>query len=338
MGAQPAPGVVRLLEGAGAFARVGEEAAAIGARALIVSPAHPDTREVALLQDLGARLRAARVGSHPFPRVPRPGTALDACLRLAAEAARESRCRLVVGLGDTEPLQVARWAAGSALLPSLVVPTVVGYGPADSGRSCPLPDVLISDPATCRGSAPRRTAVVGLQFLTGLLERYAGNGAAALVAEAELAIEEGMRLLIDALPAAIATSDDPAPRVQLALATARAAEGMAAAGPGPTPIELAVMRLPRGGSDVVDLRAMVLPAAMESCGDAPAALNRERVARFGRQVLGIREADDGRAASWAAGGIQQWVRNLGFATRLPAGSTGAGPDPALREILSRTED
>jgi len=329
---------VRILEGAGAFARVGEEAASLGARALIVSPAHPDAHEIALLQDLGSRLRVARVGSHPFPRVPRPGTALDACLRLAAEAARESRCRLVVGLGDAEPLQVARWAAGAALLPSLILPTAVGYGPADAGRACPLPDVLISDPAVCRGSAPRRTAVVGLQFLAALLERYAGNGASPLPAEADLALEEAMRRLVDALPRAIQASDDPAPRVQLALATARAAEGMAAAGPGPTPIELAVMRLPRGGTEVATLRAAVLPAMMEACGDPPAGLSRERVARFGRQVLLIREADDGRAASWAAGGIQQWVRNLGFATRLPAGSVGAGSDPALGAILSRPED
>jgi len=312
VGAHPAPAAVRILEGAGAFARVGEEAAAIGARALIVSPAQPDAREAALLRDLGGKLRTARVGSHPFPRVPRPGTSLDACLRLAAEAARESRCRLVVGLGDAEPLQVARWAAGSALIPSVVVPTAVGYGPADAGRACPLPDVLISDPTACRGSAPRRTAVVGLQFFAALLDRYAGNGAPPIAPEVDRVLEEAMRRLVDALPKAIGSIDDAGPRIDLALATARAAEGMAAAGPGPAPIELAVMRLPRGSAEVAALLAAVLPAMMEACGDAPGALGRERVARFGRQVLGIREADDGRAASWAAGGIQQWVRNLGF--------------------------
>ena len=103
-------------------------------------------------------------------------------------------------------------------------------------------------------------------------------------------------------------------------------------------IELAVMRLPRGNADVVALRAAVLPAAMEACGDPPAPLSRERIARFGRQVLAIREADDGRAASWAAGGIRQWVRSLGFATRLPAGSVGAGLDPALGAILGGLEN
>jgi len=335
VGALPAPASVRILQGSGASARVGEEAAAIGARALIVSPAHPEAREVALLQDLAARLREARVGSHPFPRVPRPGTALDACLRLAAEAARESRCRLVVGIGDAEPLLVARWAAGSALLPSLIVPTAVGYGPVDAGQACPLPDVLVIDPSACRGSAPRRTAAVGLQFLAGLIDRYAGNGAPPLAADPERALETAMRKVVDALPAAVQGTDDPGPRMELALATALAAEGMAAAGLGPSPIELAVMRLPRGGADVVALRAAMLPALMDGCGDAPAALSRERVARFGRQVLGIREADDGRAASWAAGGIQQWVRGLGFATRLPAGSVGAGSDPALGAIIDR---
>jgi alcohol dehydrogenase YqhD (iron-dependent ADH family) len=198
--------------------------------------------------------------------------------------------------------------------------------------------VLISDPAVCRGSAPRRTAVVGLQFFAALLERYAGNGAPPTPPEADLALEEAMRRLVDALPRAIAASDDAGPRLDLALATARAAEGMAAAGVGPTPIELAVMRLPRGSADVAVLRAAVLPALMEACGDAPAALSSQRVARFGRQVLGIREADDGRAASWAAGGIRQWVRNLGFATHLPAGALSTGSDPTLRSLFGRPED
>ncbi len=64
---------VRLLVGAGALARLGDEAAAIGARALVVSPAYPDPHEASVVAEVGRVLRAARLGHHPFPRVRRPG-------------------------------------------------------------------------------------------------------------------------------------------------------------------------------------------------------------------------------------------------------------------------
>jgi alcohol dehydrogenase class IV len=322
---------VRVLAGPSALDRAGEEAAALGSRSLVVSAALREPREEAVLAGLRRALQAAGVGQQQFPRVPRDDEPLGQAAALGAEGAREGRCRLVIGVGDDPVLDVARAAAGGAWLPSLVVPTVLGYGRAAASDAHPLPDVLILDPAACGGSPPRRTASRGVALLAGLLEAYAGDAGGAWDAP----LEQAMRGLVDELPRAVGSPDDPAPRAGLAAAVGQAAEGMALRGSAPAAVEPLWRALVVGGAEPDAARAALLPAAIEVSAARGAPLRADRVARFGRQVLGIREADDGRAAQWAAGGVRQWLRNLGFAARLVVGEHDAGArGETMRAIVS----
>ena len=333
MKSEAAESGVRVVQGIGALDSVGSEAAALGSRALIVSPAGPEVREASLLLEIADALRGARVGQQPFPRVRRAGEPIAATLASAAEAAREGRCRLVIGLGDHEALDVARSAAAQAWIPSLLIPTGVGYGtPAVTGQ-LPSPDVLILDPRAGQGSPPRRTAGLGLGLFCGLIGRLASADPPA-DAPAE-GLEAGLRALIDELPTVVRSPELPGPRVALAAGIGPAADAVSRLSPGSTPFEDLLGRIRRGGGDLGAAHAALLPAALESCGGGQPPLSRAGVARFGRHVLGIREEDDGRAALWAAGGVRQWVKSLGFGTRLPARTVVSGvEDDVLREILA----
>ena len=144
-----------------------------------------------------------------------------------------------------------------------------------------------------------------------------------------------MRSMIDHLPPAVRSPDDLTARIGLAAAAGRGVEGMAAARSGPAPLTALAGRLSRTTDDAAAARVALLPAMLEVCGGAGAGFDAARVARFGREVLGIREGDDGRAGTWASGGVRQWLRNLGFATRLAATREVPGDtDDNIRAILA----
>jgi alcohol dehydrogenase YqhD (iron-dependent ADH family) len=325
---------VRVQQGTDVLDRCGDEAAALGSRALLVSSARDEKRKAAVLERLGQLLRRAGVGIHPFPAVPPPGSPLDRCIAVAAEAARESRCRLVIGVGDHRSLQVARGAAAQAWLPSLLVPTAVGYGPPAPTDAYPMPDTLVLDPVVGAGSSAERTAELGVALFSGLLERHAGGGGSWPGEDLTVQLESALRLLVDFLPGAIADPDDLGARQKLVGAMACAVDAMTILGQGARPLEDMVLQLAGGARDADPLRAALLPAALELAADGRGPLDRSRVARFGRCVLEVREDDDGRAASWTAGGIRQWVLNLGLDPRLPAGRSTQERSEPLRALLA----
>jgi hypothetical protein len=326
----PSEETIRARHGDGVLELCGEEAAALGSRALVVSSHHAEPREVQAMEILSRVLRRARVGHHPFPHVPRPGSAMDGCVDLAAEAARESRCRLVIGLGCREPLNAAREAAGRALLPSVLLPTSVGYGDPRRSEHRPLPDVLLADSRLSLGSPPAVTSAQGLELFAALLERYAS-----MPQESDESLRRAMSLLVDSLPAAVAQPQDPGHRAALAEATARTVELLAVADPRYPPMKEMLRRLAPEGDVGVALLAGWIPALLEAGSEERGPLPRAMVARFGREILGVREEDDGRAATWAAGGIRQWILNLGMQPALTGGpATRARADEQLRSVLA----
>ncbi len=325
---------MRVRHGEGVLDLCGEEAAALGSRALVVSSHRLETRESHALELLVRVLRRVRVGHHPFPHVPDASMVSVETVGMAAEAARESRCRLVIGLGDREAMDVAREAAGRAMLPMLLLPTVVGYGDTADSERRPLPEVLIADARLSVGSPPGRTAELGLDLFAGLVERYAAQ-ADGLEPGAEEKLVNAMSRLVDALPAAIKAPHDMGPRAGLAEATVVAAEGMQVAGRGTTVIHDWSRRLAPSVVGRSSVLAGLLPALLEAGSEGRGPLDRGRVAEIGRRVLDVRETDEGRAASWAAGGIRQWIVNLGLKPELPgAAKVRARADDEMQETLA----
>jgi alcohol dehydrogenase class IV len=229
---------------------------------------------------------------------------------------------------------VARAAARQALLPSLLLPTAVGYGrPVDSDE-VPLPEILIVDSRLAAGSPPQRTAHLGMALYSAALEPYL-SAEPMLRDTVEVPLQKALGLLVDHLPRAVAAPDDPAPRAGLADATGLAARGLAAVGRRPQIVEEAARRLGAAGSAADDLRAGILTSLLKAGSEGRGPFPRERIAALGRAVLGVREPDDGRAASWAAGGIRQWVVNLGLEPALPAAvAARAAADEVLGTWMS----
>jgi len=327
---QPMEGL-RARHGEGALELCGEEAAALGSRALVVSSNHAEPRETAGLETMARVLRRARVGHHPFASVPRPGIALGRCVESAAEAARESRCRLVIGMGEGDTLNVAREAAGRTLLPCVLLPTSVGYGEPRGSQQRPLPEILIVDPRLAVGSAAGRLASQGLELFAALLEPYAAGPSAAV----KDLLPSALRLLVDSLPGAVAKPEVPSHRIGLAEATATAARVLSIAESRFAPMKEMLHRLvPDGPLDECVLPALI-PAVLAAGSDERGPFPRSRVAQLGREILGLCDDDDGRAASWAAGGIRQWILNLGLRPTLTgAPAVRVQQDEQLRAVFS----
>ncbi|MGD8377742.1 MAG: iron-containing alcohol dehydrogenase [Acidobacteriota bacterium] len=331
MKAEPSDAPVRVLRGPGALERCGEEAAALGSRALVVSSGRPDSRQEGLVERVRRLLQTARVGQRAFARVPRRGEPVDAARGMAPEAAREAHCSLVIGVGDDRVLDVARFAGGEAWLPTLLVPTVLGYGRPIPTDTFPLPDVLVLDAAAQVGAEPGATAAEAIVLLAGLLEAYAASDPG----PSDREVEEILRTLVEQAPRAVRQPGDPEPRGRLIEVAAGSSVVLASKGNTPRPVEDLAARLAGRQAGPDTLRGALLPAVLEvsAAGDRPLAA--ERVARFGREVLDINEEDHGRAAQWAAGGVRQWVRSLGMETRvsIPA-PRGASGDGVLLEVLA----
>jgi alcohol dehydrogenase class IV len=253
------------------------------------------------------------------------------CVELAAEAARESRCRLVMGLGEGDTLNAAREAAGRTLLPCLLLPTSVGYGEPRGSQQRPLPEILIVDPRLAVGSAPGRTAAQGLELFAALLEPYAAGPPA----EVQDLLPSALRLLVDSLPGAVNRPQNPSHRSGLAEATATAARVLGLVESRFPPMKELLRRLVPDGPVEEGVLAGMIPAVLAAGSEDKGPFPRSRVAQLGRQILGVREDDDGRAASWAAGGIRQWILNLGLQPTLTgAPAARAREDEQLRAVLA----
>jgi 1,3-propanediol dehydrogenase/alcohol dehydrogenase len=110
------PGVIHF--GWGAVEKVGEEAARLGRRALVVT-GRSAMKRTGVLDRVRAQLSRAHVESLVFDQVeadPR-GETVDA----GAELARREACDLVLGLGGGSPMDAARAIAAMAELPGSII-------------------------------------------------------------------------------------------------------------------------------------------------------------------------------------------------------------------------
>ncbi len=234
--------VDELLIGRGCFDRLGDVAAALGTRALIVTGTTA-MRETGVTDRARGLLEAAGLGSVLFEQIEGEPTAeqVDA----GRAACSDASCDLVVGLGGGSPVDAAkaiaalvyaeaptseyvrgRSADADRAVPCIAVPTTSGTGAEVT------PNAVISDPAgavkaSIRGAGvlpraalvdpdltitcpPGVTAASGMDALTQAIESYVSIHATPLTEALSFRAAE---LLLDNLPPAHRDGSDTAARL-----------------------------------------------------------------------------------------------------------------------------
>lgn len=255
--------VGRIVFGWGVADELGEIAASLGRRALVVVGSRT-LDQAGAVDRLASRLTARQVDVVVFRTRGEPDVELvDAGARQAVEAGRD----LVVGLGGGSALDAAKAIAGlaanggSALdymevvgqgrtltrpaLPVIAVPTTAGTG-AEVTRNAViaakdrafkasirsaylLPRVALVDPALTASLSPEVTASTGLDALTQLVEAFVSRRASPVT---EALAREGIRRASRSLPRAYGHGDDTAAREDMCLASLLSGIALANAGLG----------------------------------------------------------------------------------------------------------
>ena len=336
----------RIVFGRGSLEQVGEIAAGLGKKALLVAGAHLSaTGELARVEYQVAKkgLAFERFMVHGEPEV--------SLVDEAAGRARLLACDLVVAVGGGSVLDVGKAAAGLAVnggsvrdylegvgtgralkqrgLPFLAVPTTAGTGSEvtrnavvasrEEGfkKSIRSPLLLataaIVDPALTDSCPPAQTAASGLDALTQLIEPYVSTRANP--ATDALALE-GIRRARVALPRAFANGADAQARDDLALASVLGGLCLANAGLGAVHGIAAALgarfEVPHGLACACVLAATVEANihALERRGPTGAAL--ARFARLGEVLTDRTFGSTGEARAACVKFLQELCERLGI--------------------------
>jgi alcohol dehydrogenase len=346
---------VKLWFGNGMLSKLGEEAAALGHRALLVT-GRSSARASGLLDRATAILAAARVDCALFEEViPNP---TDELIDRGGALARSHGCDLVIGLGGgsamdsakgiavaaTHPYPIAQFLeagthgpariATAATLPTICVTTTSGtssqltpFAVATVGATRVknaiggphvYPRVAISDPELTLGKPPRVTAATGIDVLCHSVEGFINNITQPI---AELVAQRAIALVHEYLPAAVADGTDLAAREMMSQADVFAGYSLSNCGATVMhalehPISGLNPDVPHGEG----LAALLVPYARLFRHRDPA-----RFGRFaellGADITGLSEAD---AAERAAPAAEALLEMIGLKIRL----RDLGVDPA----------
>jgi len=236
----------RIVFGPGTLNKVGELAAGVGRRALVVTGRTP-ARAAPLLE----RLAAQELETVTYPVTGEPTVEV---VRAGVALAREAGCDLVVGFGGGSVLDTAKAISilltnggdpldylevigrGQPLtrpaLPCIAIPTTAGTG-AEVTRNAVLaspehqvkvslrsplmlPRLALVDPELTLTLPPAVTASTGLDALTQVIEPYVSNRPNPLV---DAVCREGLRRAARSLRRAYERGDDASAREDMALAS-----------------------------------------------------------------------------------------------------------------------
>ena len=257
----------RVRFGRGGIAKLGQAAAALGRRAMLVGYRDRTGLEETYGRAVESLSKAGVEVVEFFQVVPDPDVEL---VEEGTRRVAESGVEVLIGLGGGSAIDAAKGiaalaAVGGSLwdhtdanrksrpiqrsLPLVAVPTTAGTGSevssvavlthhgAGSQPDCPLkaaivgpavsPEVAIVDPDLAVGSPAALTAACGADALGHAIESCMSRRASPI---ASLLGAQAVGLILANLPRAVAEPDDPAPREPLALAATLAGAAFSAAG------------------------------------------------------------------------------------------------------------
>jgi hypothetical protein len=251
-----------IIFGAGSVSKVGEEAATLGRKALIVT--YPDIRRVGLLDRILSNVKEKGIDAVIFEKVecnPRSTTVDE-----GAEVARKEKPDFLIGLGGGSVMDTTKGIAlGSSgkvpiwdymmnrakvegpILPIIQVPTIAGTGSELNGSAVlthweshikmPLggipalqAKVAIVDPALTLTVPMKQIKAGGVDILSHLIEYYLTDTTPSPLTDG--ISETGMRMVVEYLPKAIAHPEDLKARTELSWASTVAMSKIARLGGG----------------------------------------------------------------------------------------------------------
>jgi alcohol dehydrogenase YqhD (iron-dependent ADH family) len=335
----------RIIFGRGEVEKVGAEAAKLARKAMVVT-GRTSTRKTGVLQRVLNSLEQAGVEVVLFDQIePNPRTnTVDEGGRIA----REEGCDLIIGLGGGSPMDAAKAIAAVALsghpsheyiagnqtgrwkellpvreaLPIMTIPTLAATGSeANNGAvlthmptkekgslSGPAlyPAVAIIDPELTFTVSPAYTADGAVDMFTHLYEAYLTGTEDARVQDH---LTEGlMRAAVENGPIAVKHPTDYDARAALMWASTLALIGIAGAGRGGA---FPVHQMEHTLSAWYDIShgrglAILAPAYFKRVAeDRP-----QRLARLGRNVFGVQEADDRAACEKTIAALIEWFKEM----------------------------
>lgn len=237
----------RVLFGRGAISQVGEEAAALGDRILLIcTPSLKASQAAGRVRDALDRLAAEFTGVAPHV----PKEAVEAARRIAAA----KQVNVVVALGGGSAIGVAKAVASiqphasetpsplggegrGAGLPLIAIPTTYAgsemtpvFGIREEGTKrvqrnpAALPVLAIYDPELTLDLSPELTASTAMNALAHCVEACYARDVNPIVPPAAL---EGIRRIVNSLPTCVARADDIDSREELQLGAYLAAFSIA---------------------------------------------------------------------------------------------------------------
>ncbi len=336
----------KLIVGAGSLSQLGDEAAALGKRALIVT--YPDIRRIGLLEKVTKLLNDKGVTTLTFEKVePNPrSTTIDEGGRMA----RDEKIDLVIGLGGGSAMDAAKAIALAStgtkpiwsyvgvfpivpetpVPPTIQIATMAGTGAELNAASVItnwdtheknwvytpllLAKVTIVDPELTLTLPERQTKAGGIDIFTHLAEAYITDRAVNPLTDGIR--ETVMKLVVTYLPQAIAKPNDIEARSQLSWASTMAMSSLSRLGGGSGALTShSIEHALSGYYDVIhgEGLAALLPAWMKHT--YPVA--KDRFESLGKNVFG--QADAVRAT-------EQWLESVGM--RLRSGDLGCKREDA----------
>lgn len=341
----------RIVFGRGEVEKAGAEAAKIAGKAMIVT-GRTATKKTGVLDRVVKSLEGAGVEVVVYDRIePNPRThTVDEGGRIA----REENVGLIIGLGGGSPMDAAKAIAAVALsghpshwyiggnktgkwqdllpvqeaLPILTIPTLAATGSeANSGSVLTheetkekggmvgpalFPRVAIIDPELTYTVSPEYTADGAVDMFTHLYEAY-------LTGEEDARVQDHMtegliRAAVENGPIAVKEPQNYEARAALMWASTLALIGLPNAGRGGAFPVHAMEHTLSAFYDISHGRglAVLTPAYFERvAADRP-----HRLARLGRNVFGIQEADDRAAAEQTIAAVVNWFQSMNVHVKL----------------------
>jgi alcohol dehydrogenase YqhD (iron-dependent ADH family) len=341
----------RIVFGRGVVEQAGAEAAKIAGKAMVVT-GRTATKKTGVLDRVVKSLEAAGVEVVVFDKIePNPRThTVDEGGRIA----REEKVGLIIGLGGGSPMDAAKAIATVALsghpshwyisgnrtgkwkellpvqeaLPIMTIPTLAATGSeANSGGVLTheetkekggmngpalFPKVAVIDPELTFTVSPEYTADGAVDMFTHLYEAYLTGEEDAIVQDH---ITEGLiRAVVENGPIAVKEPTHYEARAALMWASTLALIGIPNAGRGGTFPVHAMEHTLSAWYDISHGRglAILAPAYFKRVAeDRP-----HRLARLGRNVFGVQEADDRAAAEKTIDATIEWFKSMNVYLKL----------------------